>query len=127
PWIHTQANRALTLARMGDYRRAAAAARVVDGLNPPAGDTRYQLAAALAASAGLAGRYDKSDPAERARLADEYAAAALAQLKQSAERGHYKKPTRVEDLGKARAFAAVLGGREFRSWLDGLRPKPGKP
>jgi tetratricopeptide (TPR) repeat protein len=114
--VELRSHRARTLALLGDHERAAAEARAVAATNPVKGKVLYRLAAAFAVSAAACAR---DGLPERERLADDYAAAALTQLRKAAEAGYFKDQSVVDQLRRDADFAALTSA-EFKKWLAEL-------
>jgi serine/threonine-protein kinase len=112
--------RACALARSGDHPRAIAEAQELSTKKSATsenllhcGRTYALAAAAVLKDARLAG-------AERDRLAEQYAARAVALLNQIAVKGFFKTRTAVEDLKSDPDFAAVQPRQEFKKLLTDL-------
>src|SRR5579884_23238 len=83
---------ALTQARGGDYRAAAASADEMARALAAPGSTLYDLACVLALSASAAARDTALPPSERLQTAEGYARRAVALLERAREKGFFRDP-----------------------------------
>jgi serine/threonine-protein kinase len=110
-------------ARSGDQAIAAAAAKELAPQCQKQGAALYRLAAVWALASAAAAKDAKLDPAERSRLAEEYAAAAIAALTQCRDTGFFKDATQTKRLPLDACFDSLRQRSDFKRLLD----SPGKP
>ncbi len=111
--------RAESLARAGDYRRAAAEADELGRREWEAGSL-YDLACIQALNAARAAEDATRPLPERDRRAEEYARAALALLGRAAEGGHFRDPENVVRLD-GKDLAGLWGRADFQRFRAGLK------
>jgi serine/threonine-protein kinase len=115
-----QLSRAATLARLGKHARATAEAQAV--VEKESG--RHYAAASVHALAAAAVRQDTARPqTERERLAEEYAARAIALLAQAKAAGDFRGPGAVERLKQDPDFAALRPRADYQNLLRELEAK----
>jgi hypothetical protein len=107
--------RALSLARIGDHKRAATAAEMLAAA--PA--VNLYNVACIYALAMPAARQDNKLPAdERERVAEQYAAQALASLAKANTAGHFKDPANLEQLRKDTDLDSLRSRDDFKKLLN---------
>jgi hypothetical protein len=87
---------------------------------------RFAEECALALAAGAAGKDDSLTPAERQKLAGQYAARALELLKRADGAGLFRDRERLRQLRTAQELAPLHSRDDFRRWLSGLLRRPQK-
>jgi serine/threonine-protein kinase len=114
---------ARTLALRQDHAAAAAeAAKVADSRSPPT-PALVDLAGVYALCM-IAARQDGSQsPADRERLAESYAARAVALLSQAHDAGHFQTAAEVERLQTDEDLAPLRSRPDFQKLLAALKPK----
>jgi tetratricopeptide (TPR) repeat protein len=117
---------ALLAGQLGRHAEAAGAAEAFLKLPDPPADFPYRAACALALAAGAAARDDALTPAERQKLAGQYAARAVELLKQADGAGFFKDATRLRQLRTAPELAPLHTRDDFRQWLSGRLSRPEK-
>jgi eukaryotic-like serine/threonine-protein kinase len=110
-------HRAVAIARVGDYARAAVEAEALAPLASTTGEALYELACAFALSADAAAHDPKLPTADQRRLAEEYAGKALELLQKSAATGYFKQPGNRDKLKKP-DWEVLRARPEFLKLLD---------
>jgi hypothetical protein len=111
-----RAFRAAASARAGEHALAAAEAKSLEE-HATMAETRYRVAC-LYSLCAAAVRADAQLPlARRDELAERYAAAAVALLRQAAATGYFKSPKEIKDLKEEKDLAAVRDRDDFKKLL----------
>jgi serine/threonine-protein kinase len=118
--------RVVALARVGEHRRAeAAAADLLDGPNVR-DDARYNVACVHALCVKPARSDARLSPAGRAAQAERYASRAVALLRQLHEQGYFKDAGHAAQLGGDLDLGALRGRDDFRRLLPGADKRKGR-
>jgi serine/threonine-protein kinase len=112
--------RALILARGGDYRKAVEEALAISGKETANTGVLMDAASAHAVAAGAALKDAKLTAAERDRLAEQYAAAAVALLARAAAKGYFSSAAARADLHSDRDLAPLRMRDDFKKLLTDL-------
>jgi tetratricopeptide (TPR) repeat protein len=113
--------RAFALARSGEHAAAAAEARAMREPARGVGPALYDLARTYGFCLTAVAADEKLSAADRMRLVEEYAAAALGLLEETKAAGYFAEPANVDELRADAAFQAISSRAEFRMLLDGLK------
>jgi tetratricopeptide (TPR) repeat protein len=90
--------RATTLARSGEYLRAVKEAQAISGSNPSQPGDMYGLAGVNSVASAAAAQDMKQSPANRDRLANNFAADAVQLLTQARNAGYFKNPGQIDHM-----------------------------
>jgi serine/threonine-protein kinase len=122
-----RAGRAATQARAGQHARADTEARKLTRAADPGGELPYFLACTYSLAAGAARKDSQLSATERDRLAERYAATALACLEKARAAGWFNHPARVTSLKEDDDLAPLRDRPDFRKFIDTLQtPSAGR-
>jgi serine/threonine-protein kinase len=110
--------RVLLLVQLKNHARAGREADALAGEFGLPGDRLFLLGVGLARCAADVGKDTKYQPADREKLADRYAARALALLVRARAAGFFNTPARVEFLKKSPDLAALRSRAAFQKWVQ---------
>jgi serine/threonine protein kinase len=116
-------HRAGALAQAGNHARAAAEAQALAADPAVSADGQYDLASAYAVSIRAARSDARLPSAERPRLAEHYAAHAVALLRKLQGRGYFKNAAHVGWLSGDPEWQPLRGREDFQQLLDELKSK----
>jgi hypothetical protein len=116
--------RACTLGRLGDYPAALKAAAAVQEQTAQ-GPVLLSAARCYAIACGAVAKNDKLSPAERTRLAEQYAARSVELLRQASAKGltRFGRPVPLEWLRKNPDFTPLSTRTDFQQLLGDLEKK----
>jgi tetratricopeptide (TPR) repeat protein/tRNA A-37 threonylcarbamoyl transferase component Bud32 len=120
PWFRLR--RAVSLARAGDYGRAAVEADDLHRARVLPAATLYDLACIHALNAASAGRDGFRPLPERAKRAGQYARSAIALLERAASAGFFREKAKVTLLDRDPDLAFLRDCDDYQRFRAGLRP-----
>jgi serine/threonine-protein kinase len=112
--------RARTLVHLGDHGQACVEARGLAAKEGVAGFILYEAAAVFALSVTAVGKDARVFPADRDKLAEEYAASAIELLRRAGTNGFFQAPANRVRLRRDAAFAAIRSRAEIQKLLAEL-------
>jgi serine/threonine-protein kinase len=115
-----RAGRTATLARSGQHARAEAEAVEVARAPGLTDEALYFLACAYAQAAAAAGKDPQLSPAQRDRLAERYAAAAVETLKKAKSAGWFNDPAHLPSMKEDDDLAPLRERSDYRKFVDTL-------
>jgi tetratricopeptide (TPR) repeat protein len=113
---YSHMGRALALIRLGKHEQAVTIAEDQVGLLGA-----YRAARVFSLASGSAGRDAALEAAERRKLAEQYAARAVALLQLAMSQGQFKKPADVADLKRNTDLDPLRSREDFRKLLRDLQ------
>src|SRR5262249_7263843 len=111
---------AFALAVFGEHARATAAAEQVSPQEFVVGDNFYIAACVYAACLVAVDKDAMLGPDRRTKLAERYAARAVALLTQARDAGYFKNPASRERCGQEGCFEPLGSREDFKVFLRGL-------
>jgi serine/threonine-protein kinase len=119
---YSRIGRALALARLGKCDEAVTIADDhVARLGDPVGGRGYQAARIFSLASAAVGRDAAREAAERQKLAEQYAACAVALLQRAASQEYFSEPADVADLKRNTDFDPLRSREDFRRLLRELK------
>jgi serine/threonine-protein kinase len=120
---HIRLHRATVLGRSGDYAKALAETDAVLARKPTSGTLFYHAGVAHAAAAGAVQMDATVAPAERAQLAERYAARCVALLTEAQSAGYFRDAADFNQFRKNRVLAPLRERPDFQVMLRALNDK----